>query len=174
MLVNYASHRWHSISAGQSFALDESGLTVETINVGRKHPRYVSAGSTSSEWVVSFRIEDSATGGSLFYCPCIESWTAEIQNAIEHADLIFIDGTFWSEDEMQRLGTGALTASEMGHVPLSGTAGSIAQLARYRDKRKILTHINNTNPILNPNSQQCQMLRSQGIEIGSDGMELKI
>lgn len=174
MLVNYATHRWHSIAAGQSFALGESGLSVETINVGRKHPRYVSAGGASSQWVVSFRIEDTVTGGSLFYCPCIESWSHEIENAIERTDLNFIDGTFWSEDEMQQLGTGKLTASEMGHVPLSGTTGSIAHLARYIDKRKILTHINNTNPILNSNSQQCQVLRSQGIEIGSDGMELKI
>lgn len=174
MLVDYASHRWHSIVAGQLFALGDTGLSIEPINVGRRHPRYVSDGSAGSDWVVSFRIEDSLTGGSIFYCPCIESWTPEIESAIERADLSFIDGTFWSEDEMQQLGTGKLSASEMGHIPLSGTNGSIAHLARFSDKRKILIHINNTNPILNANSQQCQVLRSHGIEIGSDGMELEI
>ncbi len=174
MLSHYCDNNWISLAIGRSLPFEDNRLIVETIGTGSKRPRYASRNDSGSDWVIAYRFEDPATGGSLFYCPALESWSPEIESAIERSSCILIDGTFWSDDEMSALGAGKLSAAEMGHVPLFGTAGSITRLANFSSKKKLLIHINNTNPILDPNSRERQMLGFHGIEIGHDEMELTI
>ncbi len=83
------------------------------------------------------------------------------------------DGSFWSEDEMEFRGAGTRTASAMGHLPISGTAGSLALLGDLRI-RKIYTHINNTNPILDENSDERRALERAGWEVAEDGMDFTL
>ena len=40
--------------------------------------------------------------------------------------------------------------------------------------RKVLIHINNTNPILDDSSPQRQILTAHGIEVAFDGMEIEL
>ncbi|MEO0966986.1 MAG: hypothetical protein AAFX80_01300, partial [Cyanobacteria bacterium J06639_18] len=96
----------------------------------------------------------------------------------------FFDGTFWRNEELPSLGIGSRTAFDMGHLPLSGDDGCIMKLSKLKSQnskipqsskpRKILVHINNTNPILIPNSSERQVVKDAGIEIGYDGLTLEL
>lgn len=121
---------------------------------------------------IALMITDQRNQKSLFYAPGIEKITPELQSYLVKADCILIDGTFWTEDEMISAGVGTKLAQEMGHLPQSGDHGMIMALNEYPQARRILIHINNTNPILNPNSEAFKILTQQGIEVAQDGMEI--
>jgi pyrroloquinoline quinone biosynthesis protein B len=88
-------------------------------------------------------------------------------------EVVLVDGTFWTDDEMQRLGLSAKAALDMGHLPQSGPGGMIEQLDRLPGTtRKILIHINNSNPMLVEDSPERAILTKHGIEIARDGMDI--
>jgi pyrroloquinoline quinone biosynthesis protein B len=62
----------------------------------------------------------------------------------------------------------------MGHVPISGSGGSLAQLAKLPAKHKMYVHINNTNPILFEDSTERAAIVRAGCLVGRDGMEIVI
>jgi len=90
------------------------------------------------------------------------------------ADCLLIDGTFWQHDEMSKAGICEKLALEMGHLPQSGPGGMIETLKAFDKSRKILIHINNTNPILNEDSSERKQLDAQRIEVAYDGMEIEL
>jgi pyrroloquinoline quinone biosynthesis protein B len=91
------------------------------------------------------------------------------------ADCVLVDGTFWSDEEMIRLGLSQKSARDMGHLPQSGAEGMIEWLDRLpASTRRILIHINNSNPILDEDSAQHRQLREHGIEVAYDGMEIEL
>ena len=92
---------------------------------------------------------------------------------IADADALFFDGTLWDDDEMIRTGTGVKTGRRMGHVPISGPEGSIAGLAGLK-AAKTFIHINNTNPVLNEDSEAHQYLTDNDIELAYDGMHITL
>ena len=87
-----------------------------------------------------------------------------------HGAVLF-DGTFYREDELVRLGLSKAVAKDMAHLPISGESGSLARLASLK-ARKIYTHINNTNPILAPSSEERRAVEAAGWEVAFDGMEI--
>jgi pyrroloquinoline quinone biosynthesis protein B len=89
-------------------------------------------------------------------------------------DLLCFDGTFWSDDELHVAGIDAPTARVMGHLPVGGPDGSLAVLPSLGAARTVLTHINNTNPILDGASPERALVKAAGIEIGEDGMEFEV
>jgi pyrroloquinoline quinone biosynthesis protein B len=93
---------------------------------------------------------------------------------MEGADCLFLDGTFWHNDELRALGISELDASDMGHLPIAGTYGSAERLAALPARRKIYIHINNTNPMLVEHSPERRHLTALGIEVGFDGMEMEV
>ncbi len=123
---------------------------------------------------IALIIKDRRNHQSIFYAPGIQEITAEIKEHLEKSDCILIDGTFWTEDEMISTGVGTKLAHEMGHLPQSGENGMISALKKYSNARRILIHINNTNPILNPQSEAFSILKQEGIEIAYDGMEINL
>jgi pyrroloquinoline quinone biosynthesis protein B len=88
-------------------------------------------------------------------------------------DAILFDGTFWSNDELQRIRGVGPTAREIGHVPVSGQDGSLQALSGLK-ARKIYLHINNTNPMLNESSSEYRQVREAGWEIAEDGWEFEL
>jgi len=95
--------------------------------------------------------------------------------AMQAADCVLVDGTLWSDDEMIALGASRKTSRAMGHLPLSGPGGMLEWLEQLpRRTRKVLIHINNTNPILNERSPERQELTRRGIEVSYDGMEIEL
>lgn len=119
-------------------------------------------------------VEDITTGKKLFYAPGLNSVDDTITPYMETADCCLVDGTFWRADEMQWAGVGTKLASEMGHLPQSGEGGMIKALSQLSKPRKILIHINNTNPILDEDSLERVELREQQIEVAYDGMSIEL
>jgi len=87
---------------------------------------------------------------------------------------VLVDGTFWSDDELLRLGVSKRRAWQMGHLPQSGSGGMLELLGPLGAERKILIHINNTNPILDERSAERAQLTAAGIEVAYDGMEIDV
>jgi pyrroloquinoline quinone biosynthesis protein B len=104
--------------------------------------------------------------------PSLPEITDELLDTFESCDVILIDGTFWSDAELSQTQAGTPSARAIGHIPMSGVDGSIAQLAKLTKPRKIFIHINNTNPVLDPRSPEHKQVIEAGWEIGHDGWQL--
>jgi pyrroloquinoline quinone biosynthesis protein B len=97
---------------------------------------------------------------------------AALQRIVAEADLTFFDGTVFTDDEMQRAGTGTKTGRRMGHVPISGDDSSIRAFGGAG--KRVYLHINNTNPILIEGSPEYQAVRAAGWDVAYDGMEFAL
>ena len=118
-------------------------------------------------------IEDESTGRTAVYAPGLGAVDERVWNAMRAAECVLVDGTFWTDDEMIRLGVSAKRARDIGHLPQTGPGGMLEWLARLpAATRKILIHINNTNPILNETSAESAELARRGVEVAWDGMEI--
>lgn len=123
---------------------------------------------------IGLLISDKNTNKKLFYAPGIEMVDATLLKLMNEVDCLLIDGTVWHNDELARAGVGTTLATAMGHMPLSGEQGLISHLNTLATPRKILVHINNTNPILNEDSPERAELSRFNIEVGYDGMEIQL
>lgn len=123
---------------------------------------------------IGVRVEDESTGGVLFYAPGLGNISERVVQWMSESDCVLVDGTFWSEDELLEQGISGKRASEMGHLPQSGDRGMINVLRPLADTRRVLIHINNTNPILDEDSEERAVLGAEGIEVAYDGMEITL
>jgi pyrroloquinoline quinone biosynthesis protein B len=122
---------------------------------------------------VALQITCEDSGKSVLYAPGLGAMEDHVWKAMQAADCVLVDGTFWTDDEMIRLGLSSKRAREIGHLPQSGAGGMLEWLERLpRATRRILIHINNTNPILEETSPERAHLRRLGIEVAWDGMEI--
>jgi pyrroloquinoline quinone biosynthesis protein B len=121
---------------------------------------------------VAFQFRDEASGRLALVAPAVGELTSELSEASADSDVIFFDGTFWSEDELAAVRPGARRAREMNHLPIRG--GSLDFLRQSPARQKIYTHINNTNPIIMPDSPERAELDRAGIEVGRDGLEIML
>ena len=117
---------------------------------------------------------DTRSGKVLFYAPGLGQLTQTTRDLMGESDCLLVDGTFWTEDEMAAVGMGDKKAADMGHLPQSGEGGMMDVLRPMTRPRKVLIHINNTNPILDEESPERQQLVDEGIEISFDGMEIEL
>ncbi|WP_312931628.1 pyrroloquinoline quinone biosynthesis protein PqqB [Stutzerimonas nitrititolerans] len=119
-------------------------------------------------------IKDRRTGGKLFYAPGLGQVSEALLGTMRGADCLLVDGTLWRDDEMRVREVGDKLGSEMGHLPQSGPGGMIEVLDGLSVSRRILIHINNTNPILDQDSPERAMLDEHGIEVAFDGMSIEL
>lgn len=123
---------------------------------------------------VGIKIEDTRTGKNLFYAPGLGVAEPHVLEYMRNADTVLVDGTVWTDDEMSHEGISDKRAQEMGHLDQSSEGGIMSLLNAMEKPRKILIHINNTNPILNEESEQRQILNKAGIEVAHDGMDIEL
>ncbi|SFB12123.1 pyrroloquinoline quinone biosynthesis protein B [Poseidonocella pacifica] len=114
----------------------------------------------------------SAGGSDAYYIPGCATLNDDLRERLKGAALIFFDGTLWRDDEMVRAGLGQKTGKRMGHMSMSGEDGSIAAFAGMEVGRKVFVHMNNTNPVLRPDSAERAEAEAAGWTIGQDGMEI--
>jgi pyrroloquinoline quinone biosynthesis protein B len=172
-LQNYCGVEWCPLALQESTLLAED-LEIEPFALSTKPPKYMQSQAASAEiWGIGLTIRDRSTGGVLTYAPGLAAIDAALHHRFAASSCILIDGTFWTEDELPALGIGKRSAKMMGHLPLSGGAGSLQQLA-MTTPRKILVHINNTNPILLPDSSERQLVEAHGVEVGYDGLMFRL
>lgn len=123
---------------------------------------------------IALIIKDHKTQKQLFYAPGLGKIDDQIMQIMQSSDCVMIDGTLWTDDEMQQTGVGTKTGREMGHLYISGEGGSLSYLNQLSTPKKVLIHINNTNPILNENSSQFAELKANGVEVAYDGMQIEL
>ncbi len=120
----------------------------------------------------SVALELRHDGRRLVYAPACAKVTPALRERISGADALLFDGTTFTDDELIAAGLMAKSAQRMGHIPMSGSGGSIAALAGVPVGRKIFIHINNSNPVLIEDSRQRRDVEAAGWEVAHDGMEI--
>ena len=106
-----------------------------------------------------------------FYAPSVPGVGENWQRSVDESDLALLDGTFWKDDELIQAKRSRRTARDMGHLPLSGERGMLKRTFRLGKTKRVIIHINNTNPVLNEGSPEHRAVREAGWEIAYDGME---
>ena len=172
-LMNYCGINWSMLESNTILSLVNGQLEVEVFPLSNKPPKYMKS-SHNEVWAIGLTFRDTATGGVLTYAPVLSELTDSLRERFESSDCILVDGTFWLDDELLRLGISNRSAKMMGHLPLGGSDGSLQQLKRLKRPRKILIHINNTNPIHQPDSEERRSVEEAGLEVGYDGLTIEL
>ena len=173
ILERYCGAEWRTLEPEQARPLDGSSLTVQPFETGGDAPRYLD-GSDVELQASGFVFRDSLSGGVVSYAPGLARLDDGVLRRLATSDVVLVDGTFWRDDELARLGISARSARDMGHLPLSGPGGTLEALARLERPRKVLVHINNTNPILLEDSPEREAVRGAGVEVAYDGLEIAL
>ena len=182
VLSSYCGVDWHPVSIGkhasEAVQMQIAGfgdIRVTPLPLKSKAPPYSQHRANPQPGDnIGILVEDRSSGKSAFYAPGLGEMEPHIEAAMRLADCVLVDGTFWTEDEMVRGGLSKKKASDMGHLPQSGSGGMIEHLEALGPKRKILIHINNTNRILDEDSAERALLTGHGIEVAFDGMEIDL
>jgi pyrroloquinoline quinone biosynthesis protein B len=159
-------------------ALGASGLTLTAFAVPGKVPLYLEGERfdptrfTEDDTTVGFEIAQGAS--RCFFIPGCATMTPHLSARLTAAPLVLFDGTLWTNDEMIRLGLGAKTGRRMGHMSVADPDGTIAAFRDLGVRRRILIHINNSNPVLLEDSAERRAATAAGWEVAFDGMELTL
>ncbi|MFJ9610082.1 pyrroloquinoline quinone biosynthesis protein PqqB [Kitasatospora sp. NPDC101176] len=167
VLARYTSVHWHTVAPGEPFEL-AGGLVAEPLALGGKRPRYAAdlpalpADGRSpqppgdrTDWVIGYRFTEAEGRATAVYAPGLAAWTPAVDRAVAGADVVILDGTFATDDELAAHTAGARTSRGMGHLAV---ADSLPHLARRPGPRYLYTHLNNTNPLAHPGSAQAHAL----------------
>ncbi|WP_375263435.1 pyrroloquinoline quinone biosynthesis protein PqqB [Palleronia sp.] len=169
------------VVARQRIALDTPfalvpGLTATIFAVPGKVPLYMEGETVETEMMGEQTVGVELTAGTAraYYIPGCARVTDALRDRIEGAAAVFFDGTLWRDDEMIREGLGEKTGARMGHMSMSEPDGSIAAFEGLDVGRKVFVHMNNTNPVLRPGSDEREAAEAAGWIIGQDGMEIEL
>ncbi|GAA0587134.1 pyrroloquinoline quinone biosynthesis protein PqqB [Kribbella sandramycini] len=128
------------------------GIAVSTLAVSNKRPRYADE-PVPGPWVVAYRFEHD--GKALVYAPCLADLPDGFEQFAAGATYVVLDGTFYSAGEMPG-------QTVMGHLPVRTTIDRL-------DGRLVFTHLNNTNPLVDPDSPERAELAARGHVVPDDG-----
>ena len=153
-----------------------SGLTVTAVAVPGKLPIHLEGLVSSGEpdMNVGLRFRQSTEGRVLAYFPAVGRITPAVLTALEEADCVMFDGTFWSSDELSAPGFLSKSAEDLAHWPVGGPEGSLTALSQVTARRRVFIHINNTNPMLREDSYERTLVEAAGWEVAWDGMEILV
>ncbi|HET9699554.1 MAG TPA: pyrroloquinoline quinone biosynthesis protein PqqB [Burkholderiales bacterium] len=178
ILGHYCGVDWQRVPINQGASFEVAGapgLRFEALPLKSAAPPYSPHRSNPHPGDnIGVLIRDQASGRRVFYAPGLGEIEPHVGEAMRDADCVMVDGTFWTDDEMIRLGISKKRAREIGHLPQSGPGGMIEQFAAMPRPRKVLIHINNTNPILDEDSPERAQLAAAGIEVAFDGMRIEL
>jgi pyrroloquinoline quinone biosynthesis protein B len=173
--------RRREVPLGQPFALHhldgtDSGLSVELFDVPGKVALWLEdgrdAGQLAGQPGDTVGVEVRMDERRLLYIPGCARMTDALKKRIADASVVLFDGTLWRDDEMIARGLGPKSGQRMGHMSVSGPEGTIASFRDIPVKRRILVHINNSNPILLEDSAERAGVEKEGWEVAYDGMEV--
>lgn len=162
--------------AGSDGSGGEGSIRCRAVPLGGSYPDYVSEelrrALDPEEAVVGLALESAKK--HFFYAPSLAGASGEWKEWARASDLCMIDGTFWDDKELISAGASTKTAREIGHIPLSGKGGLLEEFGAGGPGRRVLIHINNTNPVLDEESAEYREVRRAGWEIAYDGMEIEL
>lgn len=175
ILGHFRGVNWHKIATDEStFTIPKiDQLTFTAVPLKSEAPPYSPhRHNTVAGDNIGFQVTDDNSGKKLFYAPGLGEIEDHVYRYMQDADVVLIDGTVWTNDEMAQHGISNKLASEMGHMDQSSKGGIKDTLDSLDKPRKILIHINNTNPILDEESAQRKILDNANIEVSYDGMDI--
>lgn len=153
------------------------GCTIELFAVPGKAPLYLEEADT----IPSVEVDETTVGvlvshgqHRIFYVPGCAAMTNELASRLNGADMVFFDGTLWRDDEMVAANLGSKTGRRMGHISLSGPDGTLAAFQSIAVGRKVIVHMNNSNPVLLADSLERAEAEAAGWIVGEDGMEFSL
>jgi pyrroloquinoline quinone biosynthesis protein B len=152
-----------------------SGLEAAAFPVAGDPPRFATRREPGG--TIGLAVRDARTGGALAYVPGCGALDAPLLARLAAADVVLLDGTFWRDDELVSLGIAPARATDMGHAPISGAGGTLEALSRLPPRpgrRRVYTHVNNTNPVLVEDSAERRAVEAAGVEVGRDGMTFEL
>ncbi|MCC8397004.1 pyrroloquinoline quinone biosynthesis protein PqqB [Paraburkholderia sp. MMS20-SJTR3] len=161
---------------GAPLAVDAlQGIRIDALPLSSKAPPYSPHREAPERGDnLGLLLTDLRSGKRAFYAPGLGAIEEHVLAAMRDADLLLVDGTLWTGDEMIRLGLSKKTGAEMGHLAQSGPGGMIETLDALSARRKVLIHINNSNPILVEDGPERRILAEHGIEVAYDGMSFEL
>jgi pyrroloquinoline quinone biosynthesis protein B len=180
LLGHFCGVERHEIALEEAFSIPPvSGIRLTAFPIDSKAPPYSPRRHAAAPGDnIALLIENTETGTRAFYAPGLATASEPVLAAMRSAQLVLVDGTFWSATEMIDLGLSDKYAADMGHLAQCGFNGEpgMVQLldALPSATRKVLIHINNTNPILDPHSAEYAVIRARGIEVARDGMLFQV
>ncbi len=165
----------HVVGLDHRFALP-GGVSAELFAVPGKVPLYLEGSDApeieTNDQTVGVAVSDGAA--TLFYIPGCAAMTPALAQRLRGASVVMFDGTLWADDEMIVAGLGPKTGARMGHMSLSGPGGTLAAFEGLGVRRRILIHLNNSNPVLLDNSPERAVVEAAGWEVAFDGMDLSL
>ena len=177
VLESYCGIDWHPIDAVAEKAFTVAGLPgleLRPLPIPGEAPPYSPRRhNPAPDDTIGLSFVDRASGRRCFYAPGLGAFTDRIREEAKQADCVLVDGTLWKDDELLARGASQKTGREMGHLAQTGSGGMVEELAALPG-RKILIHINNTNPILDEDSPERRRLAELYIEVAYDGMEIEL
>lgn len=151
------------------------GIEARLFSVPGKVPLFMEGENpnTALEGEQTVGIELVTARHRVYYIPGCAVVRDDLKARISGADILYFDGTLFTDDEMIRSGTGIKTGRRMGHISMSGDDGSLKALADVAVDRKIYVHINNTNPVWRDGPER-KLVEDSGFEIAFDGKEIAL
>ncbi|MFF0013093.1 pyrroloquinoline quinone biosynthesis protein PqqB [Streptomyces sp. NPDC005374] len=175
VLAPYTDLTWHDLPlAGDGPPADIAGVAVGAVPLSAKRPRYAVDEPAHPAWSVALSLHDAHTGGSALYAPALAAWSDAFDKEIARADCVLLDGTFLDDDEPRRTGISERTASGMGHLPIEGPDGTARRLHRSAPTRCYYTHLNNTNPLVDPDDPAHGRLARLGLRVAAERMVISL
>lgn len=183
VLDHYTAVQWHMLPVSGDMpvaAFRIAGfpeLSFTAVSVSGKAPPHAHHRGDSVGECIALHIEDARTRQRFFFSPVMARVGSHELDWMRHADCLMVDGTFWEERELLDAGLGRHSASELGHLPqmaFEGRHGMLDVLDAMDATRKILTHVNNSNPILDERGTERRALTERGIEVAHDGMVIEL
>lgn len=166
---------WNPLALDRPIFLDrDEHLEARFFPVPGKLPGYLrDTTKLDKESCVGLRVTDVRSGRRLAFVPGLKNMDPGTLAELAAADARFVDGTFYTADELQALRPGAPDAFAMGHLPITGSGGSLTDLAELPG-RSLYFHMNGTNPVLDLDSAERAHVAACGLEIAEDGLEFEL
>jgi pyrroloquinoline quinone biosynthesis protein B len=163
---------WIEIKPTVPFSLGNTAIVCTPIPLPGEMPFYARKLGPCEPGQASLGLLLEARGQRIAYTPSVPQITESLRSVYSTCQAILVDGTFWSDTELSKTQSGTPLAREIGHIPMSGEGSTLALLSDLNVPKKIFVHLNNTNPVLNPRSEQHRAVIDAGWQIGYDGWQL--
>lgn len=171
---DFVKRERHSLDS--PFAFDDD-LTATLFAVPGKVPLYLE-GSDEPPPIVAddttVGVEITHEAARMLYIPGCAEMSEPLRQRLTAADIVFFDGTLWRDDEMIAAGLGAKTGRRMGHMSLGDAGGTIDAFRSIDVGRRVIIHMNNSNPVLLADSPERAKAEAAGWIVARDGMEFEI
>ncbi len=183
VLGSYGSVHVHRVEPGERVQVRDrdgapTGVSIRAFAVASKPAPYMAGrhrddprGDLAGD-TVGYAITADGRDDALVYVPGVRDLDGTLKSELARARCVLIDGTFFTDDELVAMGASTKTSRVMGHAPLTGEGGLVGFLDGIEGPRKVLVHINNSNPALHDEGEARAHLAAHDIDLAYDGMEL--